>query len=174
VSEVGDHRLVIERRGRSHRARCACGWSGHAWNELRPAEADAWHHVFGDDCVIDISTLGDGAARAISEALHPTPDEPVPPADPTAQGHMVESLVNRARAIAGGPSPYRHQAISDLRRLASDDRALLQAALTEIGRLLTLHERHSARTADSEWLELITAKRLLQETLEQEASRTYS
>jgi hypothetical protein len=35
------------------------------------------------------------------------------------------------------------------------------------------HSRRSASTADSEWLQLITAKRLLQEALEQEDTRSY-
>jgi hypothetical protein len=167
--------MIIERRGRSHRARCACGWAGHHWNELRPAEADAWHHVHGDDCVVDLSALGDGAGRAVEEALHPAPPAQVPvPGSRSATAASVESVVHRAQAIADGPSPYRHQAVDELRRFAGDDRVVLQAALSELGRLLSLHEQRSARTADSEWLQLITAKRLVQDTLAQEQSRTYS
>ncbi|HEX5265216.1 MAG TPA: hypothetical protein VFW24_00430 [Acidimicrobiales bacterium] len=48
------HSVVVERRGTAHRACCTCGWSGHSWNELRPAEADAWHHVHGDERIVDV------------------------------------------------------------------------------------------------------------------------
>jgi hypothetical protein len=127
--------------------------------------------VFGDECVVDLA-LGEAAELAIEQALRPTPE--APPALPqTPTGPSVESVVNRVRAIADGPSPYRHHAVGELRRFVADDRMVLQAALSEIGQLLAQHEQRSARTADSEWLQLITAKRLLQDTLEQEA-RTYS
>jgi hypothetical protein len=85
----------------------------------------------------------------------------------------VERLVNRARALADSPSPYRQQAVSDLWHLAAEDRALVQAAISEIGELLRRHSRRSAGTADSEWLQLITARRLLQEALEQEDTRSF-
>jgi hypothetical protein len=83
-------------------------------------------------------------------------------------------VVNRARALADSRSPYSHQAVRELWRFASEDQALLQAAISEIGDLLWRHSQRSAGTADSEWLQLITAKRLLQETMEQKETHTYS
>jgi hypothetical protein len=161
MPRADEHRVVIERRGRSHRACCECGWTGHAWNELRPAEADAWHHVFGDEYLVDLN--------AVSASVHgpirsPGAGRSVPGSDPRSPS--VESLVNRARALADSPSPYRHQAVYDLWRFASEDQALLKAAISEIGDLLWQHSQRSAGTADSEWLQLITAKRVLQETIE--------
>jgi hypothetical protein len=85
----------------------------------------------------------------------------------------VDRLVNRARALADSPSPYGKRAVIELWHVAAQDRALLTAAVKEIGELLSDHSRHSASTADSEWLQLITARRLLQETLEQEDTRSY-
>jgi hypothetical protein len=83
-------------------------------------------------------------------------------------------VVNRARALADSPSPYSHQAVRELWRFASEDQALLQAAISEIGDLLWRHSQRSAGTADSEWLQLITAKRVLQETIDHKESRSYS
>lgn len=177
MSRGGDHRLTIERRGRSHRACCVCGWAGHAWNELRPAEADAWHHLFGDESVVDISAGGDrvdrGVDRPTSVPLDPPPGPAGASPEPGRRLPSVERLVNRARALADSPSPYRQQAVSDLWHLAAEDRALVQAAISEIGELLRRHSRRSAGTADSEWLQLITARRLLQEALEQEDTRSF-
>jgi hypothetical protein len=166
--------VVIERRGRSHRARCACGWSGHAWNELRPSEADAWHHIHGNSRIVDVSAVPD-------RADHPTGPVPVitlrstiePAAAPRAAPPVAE-LISRARALADSPSPYGKQAVPDLWLLASEDSIAIQAAISEIGELLLRHSRRSSSTADSEWLQLITAKRLLQEALEHEEIRTHS
>jgi hypothetical protein len=82
--------------------------------------------------------------------------------------------VHRACVLADSPSPYRKQAISELWHLATEDTELLQAAIGEIGRLLQRHNQLSSGTADSEWLQLITAKRLVEETLEHEDMRSYS
>lgn len=173
MSPAGEHEVVIERRGRSHRACCACGWMGHAWNELRPAEADAWHHLFGDDNVIDVPALASSVAGAAARPAHAGRGHTGARAgsrlpEPARRLPSLESLVNRARALADSPSPYRHQAVGELWRFAAEDRALLEAAVSEIGDLLWRHSRRSASTADSEWLQLITAKRLLQETMQQE------
>jgi hypothetical protein len=178
MSRAGEHRVVIERRGRSHRAYCACGWTGHAWNELRPAEADAWHHVYGDECVVDVSGTGLSVHSALAqpavERLGPPglPSSPLP--DAGRRSPSVESVVNRARTLADGPSPYSHQAVRDLWRVAAEDQAVLQSAMSEISDLLWQHSQRSAGTADSEWLQLITAKRLLHETMEQKEIRSYS
>jgi hypothetical protein len=169
--------LIIERRGRSHRACCVCGWAGHAWNELRPAEADAWHHLFGDDSVVDILTGAERADRGLERPVSVPLDADSGPANSVPESGRrlpsVERLVNRARTLADSPSPYRQQAVSDLWHLAAEDRALVQAAISEIGELLRRHSRRSAGTADSEWLQLITARRLLQEALEQEDTRSF-
>ena len=169
MSRADEHRVVIERRGRSHRACCDCGWTGHAWNELRPAEADAWHHVFGDACVVDVNAVGASVHGAIP---NPGSGRPVPGSNPRSPS--VESVVNRARALADSPAPYSHQAVHDLWRFASEDQTLLQAAISEIADLLWRHSQRSAGTADSEWLQLITAKRVLQETIEHKESRSSS
>jgi hypothetical protein len=167
MPRADEHRVVIERRGRAHRAFCACGWTGHAWNELRPAEADAWHHLFGEETVIDVSAAGASAATALT-----LPPESLPPAGRRAPS--VEGVVNRARAFADSPSPYGHQAVRELWRTAAEDQSVLEAAISEIADLLWRHSQRSAGTADSEWLQLITAKRLLQETIEQEQLRSYT
>jgi hypothetical protein len=143
---------------------------GHAWNELRPAEADAWHHLFGDGRVIDVPALATSLAGAAARpgraaAGHVAVGARSHWAEPTRRLPSLESVVNRARALADSPSPYRHQAVDELWRFAAEDRALLEAAIAEIGDLLWRHSRRSASTADSEWLQLITAKRLLQETM---------
>ena len=145
--------MIIERRGRSHQAHCRCGWSGHAWNELRPAEADAWHHVYGDSCIVETSR---------DTGRHPVtgPSMQMPTLDAS-----VDRLVQRARILAGGTSPYSEQAVGELRRLAGGDRSIVQAAITEVGELLLRHSRQSKSTADSEWLTLRTARRILEEAL---------
>lgn len=152
-----EHRISIFRRGRAHRARCACGWSGHAWNELRPAEADAWHHVHGDGCIVDEDDLPTAAPAPPLAAQH-------------ARSASVETLVRRARDLADGPSPYSRQAVGELWHLAGEDPAAVREALGEVARLLQRHSRRSASTADSEWLQLITAKRLLQGALDEETA----
>jgi hypothetical protein len=87
----------------------------------------------------------------------------------------VAELINRARALADSPSPYGKQAVPDLWMLAAEDSVAIEAAISEIGELLLRHSRRTASTADSEWLQLITAKRLLQEALvEHEDIRTSS
>jgi hypothetical protein len=146
---------------------------GHAWNALRPAEADAWHHLFGEDRVIDVPALASSVAGAAAQSGlaargYPAAGRRSHLPEPTRRLPSLESLVNRARALADSPSPYRHQAVSELWRFAAEDRPLLEAAISEIGDLLWRHSRRSSSTADSEWLQLITAKRLLQETMQQE------
>ena len=170
VSPPADHQVVIQRRGRSHRAWCRCGWKGHAWNELRPAEADAWHHVFGDGCIVDVTSVrdpGDPFSEPVA-AIQPLGSPRDKAIETARRSRVVEALVGNARSFADSPSPYSRQAIRDLWKLAGEDRVLLQAAVSEIDDLLRRHSRVVAHTADSEWLQLITAKRLLQHALEQE------
>lgn len=170
VSPAGDHQVAIQRRGRSHRAWCRCGWKGHAWNELRPAEADAWHHVFGDGSIVDVTSVRD-PGNPFSEPVA-APEGPDSPRDKALEqarrSRLVGGLVGKARSFADSPSPYKRQAIGDLWKLAGEDRSLLRSAVSEIDELLRRHSRVSAHTADSEWLQLITSKRLLQHALEQE------
>lgn len=155
--------MTIERRGRAHRAVCSCGWMSHHWNELRPAEADAWHHVYGDESIVDVSAITDersaGAGRAERSPAAPTV------AQQAAASLAVEHLVRQAQDLAGQPSPYSRGAATELWRGADQDGVKIQAAVTEIEELLARHERQSSRAADSEWLELITAKRLLLQAL---------
>jgi len=157
VAKAGEHTMIIERRGRSHQAHCRCGWSGHAWNELRPAEADAWHHVFGESCIVD-----SGRATAAPAAALPTYELP-------SLDAAIERLVTRARALAQSSSPYGEQAVGELRRLSGGDRKLAHAAIDQLSELLRRHSRQSKSTADSEWLTLRTARRLLEESLAHEA-----
>ena len=165
-----EHQVVIQRRGRSHRAWCRCGWKGHAWNELRPAEADAWHHVFGDGSIVDVTSVRDQVGPFSEPLVAPRGTES--PRDRALESarrsRIVSALVGQARSFADSPSPYSRQAIGDLWRIAGEERMLLQSAVSEIDELLRRHSRVSAHTADSEWLQLITAKRLLQHTLEQQ------
>ncbi|HMC40487.1 MAG TPA: hypothetical protein VKI19_12550 [Acidimicrobiales bacterium] len=152
------HRVTIERRGRSHRAACSCGWSSHAWNELRPAEADAWHHVFGDEPIVDVTAVADERGPAVLVGPKPGVDHG-PPVRPPA----VEALVRRAQDMAARPSPYTKDAPRDLWQIAGEDTVAVQSAISEIEELLARHDRQSSGAADSEWLLLITAKRLLVE-----------
>lgn len=170
MSPPAEHQVVIQRRGRSHRAWCRCGWKGHAWNELRPAEADAWHHVYGDGSIVDSTSVRD-PSDPFSErvAVQKEPDSPRDRVLETARrSRVVNALVVQARSFADSPSPYHRQATGELWRIAGEDRMLLRSAVSEIDELLRRHSRVSAHTADSEWLQLITAKRLLQHTLEQQ------
>ena len=169
MSPPVEHQVVIQRRGRSHRAWCRCGWKGHAWNELRPAEADAWHHVFGEASIVDVTSVRDPGDPFSEPVGAPEAESPRDRAIESARrSRLVNGLVGKARSFADSPSPYKRQAISELWRIAGEDRTVLQAAVSEIDELLRRHSRISAHTADSEWLQLITAKRLLQHTLEQD------
>jgi hypothetical protein len=162
VARAEDHRIVIERRGRAHKAVCSCSWAGHAWNELRPAESDAWHHIYGDSAVVDVSAV---------------PDERNLPADPASrsgvavtgpaepQDAAIEQLVRDACALAARPSPYTKGAAPELWQRAAGDRLLVHAAINQLVEMLSRHDRVSAGAADSEWLTLITAKRLLSDSL---------
>lgn len=159
MPKAGDHTVIIERRGRSHQAHCRCGWSGHAWNELRPAEADAWHHVHGDSCIVDTAPVN---LREAAFQLGVPQASQMPTLDAS-----IERLVTRARIIADGSSPYSDQAVAELRKLAGEDGSIVQAAIAEVGELLRKHSLQSKSTADGEWLQLRTAKRLLEEILTQ-------
>jgi hypothetical protein len=146
------HSVMIERRGVAHRARCACGWAGHSWNELRPAEADAWHHTFGDDRVVDVR-----AAPEAERSLFA----------PTAVAAPVDRIVGLARTLARGPAPHRPVVIEELSRAAGESSAALGEAHQQIGDLLRRHARRSRSTADEEWLELHTARQLIEAAREQ-------
>ncbi len=153
--------MTIERRGRSHKAVCSCSWKSHVWNELRPAEADAWHHVFGDEVIVDVAAI---------------PDERSVPAA-TAGGsrsgaqvggdrlRAIDDLVQQARDLADRPSPYTRGAAFELWRRSGESRGLVTSAVGDIEELLARHDRRNSGAADSEWLQLITAKRLLIDSL---------
>lgn len=166
MTRGGDHRVTILRRGRSHTARCSCGWNSHAWNELRPAEADAWHHIYGDSVIVDVAAIPD--ERGPDGPVGHEVEAPVVPVAGDPRSGAVERLVQKARTLADRPSPYAREAVAELWRVAAQDRLLVQAAISEIGELLSVHSRRSAGAADSEWLQLITAKRLLGEALAHE------
>ena len=161
--------MIIRRRGRSHRCRCSCGWTGRAWNELRPAEADAWEHVYGTDCIVDLDTVGGLESDALdSEWSEPRADRPHAGRElvgaftkSTATLAKVEELIRHARSVAGGPSPYSQHARDEIWHLAARDPTVIRSAISEVDELLERHSRRNASTADAEWLELITTKRLL-------------
>lgn len=169
-----DHRVTIERRGRSHKCLCSCGWRSHAWNELRPAEADAWHHVYGDSVIVDVSAIPDErSVPAVGGERPAGAGQPGGRPEPYGGGQAgggqssrsVEELVRQARELADGPSPYTRGAAPELWRQAGEDSVVVQAAITELVELLANHDRRNAGAADSEWLQLITAKRLLADAL---------
>lgn len=164
MSLAQDHRVTIERRGRSHKCVCSCGWRSHAWNELRPAEADAWHHVYGDAVIVDVSAIPDERSVPLGPGERPHGGY-VGPAAEGQTDRAVEELVRQARGLADRPSPYTGGAATELWRQAGEDPLIVQAAIAELVELLARHDRHSARAADSEWLQLITAKRLLGDAL---------
>lgn len=178
MPEGSHHHVVIQRYGRSHCACCACGWRGHVWNELRPAEADAWHHLFGNEPVIDLSTLADPGDPFI-EVTPPAPTPRIPSDtgtgrnEPDLTPRLIESLVAHALSLADSPSPYRRQALEELWERSSGDRNVLRAAVSQLESLLLQHSRRNAHTADSEWLRLITAKRLLQQAIDQADALSY-
>lgn len=150
MDQARDHVVTIERRTRSHRAVCVCGWESHAWTELRPAEADAWHHAFGDAAVVDVSQQSQAA-----------PERHTPTQAPEARPQDMEQLVRTARELAGGPSPYSRNTSVELWDAAGRDADAVHKAVAEVEALLATHERKSLGTADGEWLDLMTAKRLL-------------
>jgi hypothetical protein len=154
VERAQDHVVTIERRGRSHRAHCACGWESHAWNELRPAEADAWHHVYGEDVIVDV------AEKARVPSGHAAFE-----AKRNSSSVTIEHLVRKAQDLAGEPSPYGKNAHFDLWDAAGHDPVAVRAAVAEVEELLANHNRQSLGTADRQWLELMTAKRLLLQAL---------
>lgn len=167
MSRAQDHRVIIERRGRSHKAVCSCSWTSHSWNELRPAEADAWHHVFGEDLIVDVSAIPDERSVA---AIAGRSGAGAAADDQDDRERDVERLVHRAREFASRPSPYTRDAAPELWRLSGESRLLVQSAVTELEELLERHDKLSAGAADSEWLQLITAKRLLIDSLAHESS----
>lgn len=159
-----DHRVTIERRGRSHKCVCSCGWTSHAWNELRPAEADAWHHLYGDSVIVDVSAIPDERSIPLGAAERPATGAHAGQAGERTS-REVEDLVRQARELADRPSPYTRGAAPELWRQAGENPIVVQAAMAELVELLARHDRHSAGAADSEWLQLITAKRLLGDAL---------
>ena len=159
------HSVVVERRGTAHRACCACGWFGHSWNELRPAEADAWHHLFGDDRIIDVRP---GAAPDAASTAHMAPGGYAP-----AGTLPVDRLVDTARALARGSSPHSQAGIEELTRAAAGLPDALAEARDRASDLLRRHSQRNAGAADDEWLELHTARRLLDAALSQ-ASADYA
>lgn len=164
MSRAQDHCVTIERRGRSHKAVCSFSWRSHAWNELRPAEADAWHHVYGDEVIVDVSAIPD--ERSVPAPVSGAPGPAARAFEDRQRG--VDHLVGQAREWAGRPSPYTGGAASELWRLSGEDRDMVTAAVGEIEELLARHDRRNSGAADSEWLQLITAKRLLLDSLSQE------
>ena len=147
------HSVVVERRGTAHRACCTCGWSGHSWNELRPAEADAWHHVYGDERIVEVrpGPAPDPVSTARSVEPRGRAEDALP----------VDRLVDRARDLARGSAPHSPAAIDELTRAASGDPDSLAEARDRASELLRRHSQRNAGAADDEWLELHTARRLL-------------
>ena len=160
MAGADEHLVVIERRGTAHTARCRCGWSGHSWNELRPAEADAWHHTFGDSRVVE--------ARPVRH--EPWSDIAGGPGAASPGDAAAERIVARALALAAGTSPHSRRTVEELVQMAGGDPAALRTALSEVIERLRRHSQRTAGAADHEWLQLRTARRLLEEAVAEHAS----
>jgi hypothetical protein len=116
---------------------------------LRPAEADAWHHIYGETVIVDLSS-----------STQPPP-APTPQQTDPDRSQAVELLVRQAQDLAAKPSPYARSAAPELWRSSGQDMVAIRSAVSKVEGLLARHDRQASRAADSEWLQLITAKRLL-------------
>jgi hypothetical protein len=149
------HSVVVERRGTAHRACCTCGWSGHSWNELRPAEADAWHHVYGEARIVEVRPGAAGDPASTARMVAGRGEAALP----------VDRLVDRARALARGSAPHSPATVDELAKAASGDADALADARDRASELLRRHSQRNAGAADDQWLELHTARRLLDAAL---------
>lgn len=112
--------------------------------------------MYGEELIVDVT----------SESPHVGAGHPTIEAKRASQSRTVEQLVRKARDLAGTPSPYGKKAHSELWHAADHDPGILQAAVAEVETLLNRHDRQSSHTADGEWLDLITAKRLLLQAMD--------
>jgi len=142
VSEVAKHRASIEQRRKVYIAICTCGWRGPRVQVLREAEADAWTHQFGDSRLVVLDAPDAVAYVSVGASLSQAPEAPWVSADDTG-------VVDR-------PGVTR-----ELQALAEGSTARLERARSVIVDLLHQHDLASGGAADSQWLELHTAKRVL-------------
>lgn len=87
-------------------------------------------------------------------------------AAPPAEGLPADRLVDTARALARGSSPHSPAGIDELGRAAGGSPDLLAAARDRASEMLRRHSQRNAGAADDEWLELHTARRLLDAALD--------
>ncbi|HMC51513.1 MAG TPA: hypothetical protein VKI64_02050 [Acidimicrobiales bacterium] len=158
MTETGKHSASIEQRRDVYIAICTCGWRGPRARVLREAEADAWHHQFGDGRVVVLDNAR-STARSPSRAAKAGPEAPPPAADGDAE--VVDRLVSRARELARSSAPHRPGVTRELQTMARGSTARLERARSTIVELLHKHDQASGGAADSQWLELHTAKRIL-------------
>jgi hypothetical protein len=151
--------------------------------------------MYGDERIVDVSAISDPTVHASStgdvQVIGATDTSPAPavkatgaPATPATgpvtiveparagappPSASVQSLVGKARALADSSAPHGRGTTDELLRLAMNDRHVLEEASSQVSELLRRHSRDSANTADSEWLQLLTARRLLQAALEKES-----
>jgi hypothetical protein len=154
VSEVGKHSASIEQRRNVFIAICTCGWRGPRARVLRDAEADAWHHQFGESRLVVLD-----ASRAAAYASSPSAEPPWMVNDEDSE--VVGQLVSRARELARSSAPHRPGVTRELQTMAEGSTARLERARSVVVELLQRHDQDSYGAADSQWLELHTAKRLL-------------
>jgi len=158
VSEVAKHRASIEQRRKVYIAICTCGWRGPRVQVLREAEADAWTHQFGDSRLVVLDAPDAVAYVSVGASLSQAPEAPWVSADDTG---VVDRLVIRARELARSSAPHRPGVTRELQALAEGSTARLERARSVIVDLLHQHDLASGGAADSQWLELHTAKRVL-------------
>jgi hypothetical protein len=116
--------------------------------------------------IVDISAIPDErAADLYRPGATRSPGPGATTLMQAARSRAVEQLVRHAQDLAARPSPYSRDAAPELWQAADQNTVLIQSALTELEELLARHDRQSSRAADSEWLQLITAKRLLFQAL---------
>jgi len=154
VGEVGKHSASIEQRRDVYIAICTCGWRGPRARILREAEADAWHHQFGEGRLVVLD-----ASRPAAYASSPSAEPPWMVSDEDTE--VVGHLVSRARELARSSAPHRPGVTRELQTMAQGSTARLERARSVVVELLQQHDQASYGAADSQWLELHTAKRLL-------------
>ena len=94
----------------------------------------------------------------MNASLSQAPEAPWVSADDTG---VVDRLVIRARELARSSAPHRPGVTRELQALAEGSTARLERARSVIVDLLHQHDLASGGAADSQWLELHTAKRVL-------------
>lgn len=149
-----EHRVVIEQRAGSYATVCDCGWRGEVWDDLRRSEADAWRHEHGRDRLVVVTPT--------RRRGHDQPGDGVPRvAEPS---DLVDAIVRCARQLAAGTAPMSQASKDELWAVAGS-RFELEEARARLGALLESTSTDNLGTADEQWLEIMTARHLLDATL---------